>query len=177
MSFLWFWFGGDEALYCYSTCPSVTLLYCRKSKTKPNGKKPPAEEKKQYLEPEFTKIRVVDFDLKELVVLPREIDLNEWLASNSEWRRWICVAENDDHCLSSKRRMHCFRLAVFPVVTSTVCQALRIVCPSRSALLCKRRDVALKAKSLTRSRPGTSSELAPSIATHGASLNTVVCLL
>jgi len=59
-------------------------LCCRKSKTKPNGKKPPAEEKKQYLEPEFTKIRVVDFDLKELVVLPREIDLNEWLASNSE---------------------------------------------------------------------------------------------
>uniref|UniRef100_A0A7N8XK86 MOB kinase activator 2a n=1 Tax=Mastacembelus armatus TaxID=205130 RepID=A0A7N8XK86_9TELE len=56
----------------------------KKSKTKPNGKKPPAEEKKQYLEPEFTKVRVVDFDLKELVVLPREIDLNEWLASNSE---------------------------------------------------------------------------------------------
>ncbi|PWA24699.1 MOB kinase activator 2a isoform X1 [Gambusia affinis] len=55
----------------------------RKSKTKPNGKKPPAEEKKQYVEPEFTKIRVVDFDLKELVVLPREIDLNEWLASNT----------------------------------------------------------------------------------------------
>uniref|UniRef100_A0A3Q4GJF6 MOB kinase activator 2a n=1 Tax=Neolamprologus brichardi TaxID=32507 RepID=A0A3Q4GJF6_NEOBR len=54
-----------------------------KSKTKPNGKKPPAEEKKQYLEPEFTKVRVVDFDLKELVVLPREIDLNEWLASNT----------------------------------------------------------------------------------------------
>ncbi|XP_030223076.1 MOB kinase activator 2a isoform X5 [Gadus morhua] len=55
----------------------------RKSKTKPNGKKPPAEEKKQYLEPEFTKIRVLDFDVKELVVLPREIDLNEWLASNT----------------------------------------------------------------------------------------------
>ncbi|KAG7279224.1 hypothetical protein CRUP_013616 [Coryphaenoides rupestris] len=54
-----------------------------KSKTKPNGKKPPAEEKKQYLEPEFTKIRVMDFDLKELVTLPREIDLNEWLASNT----------------------------------------------------------------------------------------------
>ncbi|XP_041693649.2 MOB kinase activator 2 isoform X6 [Coregonus clupeaformis] len=59
----------------------VTKL--RKSKTKPNGKKPPAEEKKQYLEAEFTKVRVVDFDLKELVVLPREIDLNEWLASNT----------------------------------------------------------------------------------------------
>lgn len=65
------------------TCP-LFLLLCRKSKTKPNGKKPPAEEKKQYLELEYTKIRVVDFDLKELVVLPREIDLNEWLASNSE---------------------------------------------------------------------------------------------
>ncbi|KAF3854584.1 hypothetical protein F7725_022639 [Dissostichus mawsoni] len=35
------------------------------------------------LELEYTKIRVVDFDLKELVVLPREIDLNEWLASNT----------------------------------------------------------------------------------------------
>ncbi|KAJ8249102.1 hypothetical protein GJAV_G00231190 [Gymnothorax javanicus] len=55
----------------------------RKSKTKPNGKKPPAEEKKHYLEPEYTKVRVVDFDLKELVVLPPEIDLNEWLASNT----------------------------------------------------------------------------------------------
>ncbi|XP_035646562.1 MOB kinase activator 2a isoform X1 [Oncorhynchus keta] len=57
--------------------------HSRKSKTKPNGKKPPAEEKKQYLEAEFTKVRVVDFDLKELVMLPREIDLNEWLASNT----------------------------------------------------------------------------------------------
>lgn len=62
----------------------LIFLCCRKSKTKPNGKKPPTEEKKQYLEQEYTKIRVVDFDLKELVVLPREIDLNEWLASNSE---------------------------------------------------------------------------------------------
>lgn len=59
-------------------------MCCRKSKTKPNGKKPPAEEKKHYLELEYTKVRVVDFDLKDLVVLPREIDLNEWLASNSE---------------------------------------------------------------------------------------------
>lgn len=67
------------------SCNSIVLLlFDRKSKTKPNGKKPPAEEKKQYLEPEFTKIRVVDFDLKELVVLPREIDLHEWLASNSK---------------------------------------------------------------------------------------------
>uniref|UniRef100_A0A3Q1EZ31 MOB kinase activator 2a n=1 Tax=Acanthochromis polyacanthus TaxID=80966 RepID=A0A3Q1EZ31_9TELE len=66
-----------------------------KSKTKPNGKKPPAEEKKQYLEPEFTKIRVVDFDLKELVVLPREIDLNEWLASNSPF----CTGGCRDVCV------------------------------------------------------------------------------
>lgn len=56
----------------------------RKSKTKPNGKKPPTEEKKPYIEPDYTKVRVVDFDLKELVVLPPEIDLNEWLASNSK---------------------------------------------------------------------------------------------
>ncbi|XP_055048167.1 MOB kinase activator 2a isoform X2 [Paramisgurnus dabryanus] len=56
----------------------------RKSKTKPNGKKAPTEEKKHYLEPEYTKVRVMDFDLKELVSLPtREIDLNEWLASNT----------------------------------------------------------------------------------------------
>ncbi|KAG1931158.1 MOB kinase activator [Pimephales promelas] len=56
----------------------------RKSKTKPNGKKAPAEEKKHYLEPEYTKVRVMDFDLKDLVALPaREIDLNEWLASNT----------------------------------------------------------------------------------------------
>uniref|UniRef100_A0A3B3SYG9 MOB kinase activator 2 n=1 Tax=Paramormyrops kingsleyae TaxID=1676925 RepID=A0A3B3SYG9_9TELE len=54
-----------------------------KSKAKPNGKKAPTEEKKPYLESEYTKARVVDFDLKELVVLPREIDLNEWLASNT----------------------------------------------------------------------------------------------
>lgn len=73
---------------------SSFLLRCRKSKTKPNGKKPPAEEKKQYLELEYTKIRVVDFDLKELVVLPREIDLNEWLASNSEWLWWWSMIEN-----------------------------------------------------------------------------------
>uniref|UniRef100_A0A0F7Z5J1 MOB kinase activator 2 n=1 Tax=Micrurus fulvius TaxID=8637 RepID=A0A0F7Z5J1_MICFL len=55
----------------------------RKSKGKPNGKKPAAEEKKLYLEPEYTKSRITDFEFKELVILPREIDLNEWLASNT----------------------------------------------------------------------------------------------
>lgn len=55
-----------------------------KSKAKPNGKKPAAaEEKKVYLEPEYAKSRITDFGFKELVVLPREIDLNEWLASNT----------------------------------------------------------------------------------------------
>uniref|UniRef100_A0A8C4Y8T9 MOB kinase activator 2 n=5 Tax=Testudinoidea TaxID=8486 RepID=A0A8C4Y8T9_9SAUR len=55
----------------------------RKSKGKPNGKKPVPEEKKLYLEPEYTKLRITDFEFKELVMLPREIDLNEWLASNT----------------------------------------------------------------------------------------------
>ncbi|XP_062973182.1 MOB kinase activator 2 isoform X1 [Elgaria multicarinata webbii] len=55
----------------------------RKSKGKPNGKKPVPEEKKLYLEPEYTKSRITDFEFKELVMLPREIDLNEWLASNT----------------------------------------------------------------------------------------------
>ncbi|XP_047546682.1 MOB kinase activator 2 isoform X1 [Lutra lutra] len=54
-----------------------------KSKAKPNGKKPAAEEKKMYLEPEYTRSRITDVGFKELVVLPREIDLNEWLASNT----------------------------------------------------------------------------------------------
>lgn len=45
------------------------------------------------MELEYTKIRVVDFDLKELVVLPREIDLNEWLASNSELLWWWSLIE------------------------------------------------------------------------------------
>lgn len=60
-------------------------MSCRKSKGKPNGKKPAPEEKKLYLEPEYTKSRITDFEFKELVMLPREIDLNEWLASNSEY--------------------------------------------------------------------------------------------
>uniref|UniRef100_G1P786 MOB kinase activator 2 n=2 Tax=Myotis lucifugus TaxID=59463 RepID=G1P786_MYOLU len=55
----------------------------RKSKAKPNGKKPAAEEKKVYLEPEYAKSRITDCEFRELVVLPREIDLNEWLASNT----------------------------------------------------------------------------------------------
>ncbi|XP_007947475.1 MOB kinase activator 2 [Orycteropus afer afer] len=55
----------------------------RKSKAKPNGKKPAPEEKKVYLEPEYTRSRITDFEFKELVALPREIDLNEWLASNT----------------------------------------------------------------------------------------------
>ncbi|KAF7245404.1 MOB kinase activator 2 [Varanus komodoensis] len=61
----------------------VSFLFCRKSKGKPNGKKPVPEEKKLYLEPEYTKSRITDFEFKELVMLPREIDLNEWLASNT----------------------------------------------------------------------------------------------
>ncbi|XP_045676987.1 MOB kinase activator 2 isoform X1 [Phyllostomus hastatus] len=55
----------------------------RKSKAKPNGKKPAAEEKKAYLDPEHAKSRITDCEFKELVALPREIDLNEWLASNT----------------------------------------------------------------------------------------------
>lgn len=70
----------------YASLLKASLLSCRKSKTKSNGKKAPAEEKKHYMEPEYTKVRVVDFDLKDLVLLPtKEIDLNEWLASNSEF--------------------------------------------------------------------------------------------
>lgn len=38
-----------------------------------------------YLEPEYARSRITDVGFKELVVLPREIDLNEWLASNSAW--------------------------------------------------------------------------------------------
>uniref|UniRef100_A0A7N4NSB4 MOB kinase activator 2 n=1 Tax=Sarcophilus harrisii TaxID=9305 RepID=A0A7N4NSB4_SARHA len=60
-----------------------TLRTRRKSKAKPNGKKPAPEEKKLYLEPEYTQSRITDFEFKELVMLPREIDLNEWLASNT----------------------------------------------------------------------------------------------
>ncbi|MCJ8733571.1 hypothetical protein PDJAM_G00225090 [Pangasius djambal] len=82
--------SGDSALTQRSksglSCKMVLQAVgkvLRKNKTKPNGKKPPIEEKKPYLEPECTKVRVVDFDLKELVVLPPEIDLNEWLASNT----------------------------------------------------------------------------------------------
>ncbi|XP_068050020.1 MOB kinase activator 2 isoform X2 [Anomalospiza imberbis] len=67
--------GGLGARYCK---PCVL-----KSKGKPNGKKPAPEEKKLYLEPEYTKSRITDFEFKELVMLPREIDLNEWLASNT----------------------------------------------------------------------------------------------
>ncbi|XP_028812741.1 MOB kinase activator 2-like isoform X2 [Denticeps clupeoides] len=74
--------GSKNGLSCKMVLQAVGKVL-RKSKTKPNGKKPPTEEKKQYLETEYTKVRVVDFDLKELVVLPTEIDLNEWLASNT----------------------------------------------------------------------------------------------
>lgn len=72
-------------MYMYISLLTSNLYssHYRKGKGKPNGKKPPTEEKKHYLDAEYTKVRVVDFDLKELVVLPREIDLNEWLASNS----------------------------------------------------------------------------------------------
>nr|XP_009006983.4 MOB kinase activator 2 isoform X2 [Callithrix jacchus] len=72
---------------CWTDRPSRTRSewhgWLRKSKAKPNGKKPAAEERKAYLEPEHTKARITDFQFKELVVLPREIDLNEWLASNT----------------------------------------------------------------------------------------------
>lgn len=88
--------GPDLWLPCF-TCSVVIpcpLLTGRKSKAKPNGKKPAAEEKKMYLEPEYTKSRITDFEFKELVVLPREIDLNEWLASNSACGRVSpCMAD------------------------------------------------------------------------------------
>ncbi|XP_040320208.1 MOB kinase activator 2, partial [Herpailurus yagouaroundi] len=74
-----------DALLPQQPFPGATRCFgtCRKSKAKPNGKKPAAEEKKMYLEPEYAKSRITDVGFKELVVLPREIDLNEWLASNT----------------------------------------------------------------------------------------------
>lgn len=82
----------NQLLSCFCSCSIVEVtpllsfwIFCRKSKGKPNGKKPAPEEKKLYLEPEYTKSRITDFEFKELVMLPREIDLNEWLASNSEY--------------------------------------------------------------------------------------------
>lgn len=82
----------NQLLSGFCSCSTVELtpllsflILCRKSKGKPNGKKPAPEEKKLYLEPEYTKSRITDFEFKELVMLPREIDLNEWLASNSEY--------------------------------------------------------------------------------------------
>ncbi|XP_030619024.1 MOB kinase activator 2 isoform X1 [Delphinapterus leucas] len=74
------WLQGTRRSSCF---PGRQSLWPGKSKAKPNGKKPVAEEKKVYLEPEYTKSRITDFGFKELVVLPREIDLNEWLASNT----------------------------------------------------------------------------------------------
>ncbi|XP_050990884.1 MOB kinase activator 2b isoform X1 [Labeo rohita] len=74
--------SSKNGLSCKMVLQAVGKVL-RKGKGKPNGKKPPTEEKKHYLDAEYTKVRVVDFDLKELVVLPREIDLNEWLASNT----------------------------------------------------------------------------------------------
>ena len=75
---------SDPLLPClWQEVTLCSLFSGRKSKAKPNGKKPAAEEKKMYLEPEYAKSRITDVGFKELVVLPREIDLNEWLASNS----------------------------------------------------------------------------------------------
>nr|XP_013003506.1 MOB kinase activator 2 isoform X3 [Cavia porcellus] len=77
----------QSALPCSMAPPeedwAQPMWLSRKSKAKPNGKKPAGEEKKVYLEPEHTKSRITDFEFKELVMLPREIDLNEWLASNT----------------------------------------------------------------------------------------------
>lgn len=87
------WLGSERERGCAQGVPGIwappadhaSPLSNRKSKAKPNGKKPGAEEKKAYLEPEHAASRIVDLAFKELVVLPREIDLNEWLASNSAW--------------------------------------------------------------------------------------------
>ncbi len=100
-------------MHLFLTCLSFS---CRKSKTKPNGKKAPAEEKKHYMEPEYTKVRVVDFDLKDLVSLPtKEIDLNEWLANNSEFPS---KHYSPYECLTCISRLRVFvRLQKYPSVS------------------------------------------------------------
>lgn len=66
----------------------------RKFKVKFNGKKFVVEEKKMYLEFEYIKFRIIDFEFKELVVLFREIDFNEWLVSNSACGRVsLCMVD------------------------------------------------------------------------------------
>nr|XP_036867511.1 MOB kinase activator 2 isoform X3 [Manis javanica] len=68
----------------------------RKSKAKPNGKKPAAEEKKMYLEPEYTKSRITDFEFKELpphfsITSTFSIAPSQNSAQERRARRWLCV--------------------------------------------------------------------------------------
>ncbi|XP_078286714.1 MOB kinase activator 2-like isoform X1 [Rhinoraja longicauda] len=53
------------------------------AKSKPDDKLPVTEEKKLYLDAEYTSAKVSDVHLPLLVSLPSEIDQNEWLANNT----------------------------------------------------------------------------------------------
>ncbi|XP_042200947.1 MOB kinase activator 2 isoform X2 [Callorhinchus milii] len=58
-------------------------LMGKTAKSKLDEKPPCPEEKKLYMEVEYTAARVSDVDLPLLVALPSEIDQNEWLANNT----------------------------------------------------------------------------------------------
>uniref|UniRef100_A0A8C9L160 Uncharacterized protein n=1 Tax=Pavo cristatus TaxID=9049 RepID=A0A8C9L160_PAVCR len=67
-----------------------------KSKGKPNGKKPAPEEKKLYLEPEYTKSRITDFEFKELrqlsfITSTYSIVQSQNSVQESRVRPWQCA--------------------------------------------------------------------------------------
>uniref|UniRef100_A0A1B0GT55 MOB kinase activator 2 n=1 Tax=Mus musculus TaxID=10090 RepID=A0A1B0GT55_MOUSE len=80
-----------------------------KSKAKPNGKKPAAEEKKVYLEPEHTKSRITDFEFKELqqhffTTSTCSIAQSQNFAQERRVRQWLCATHNTTGMMSGGRR-------------------------------------------------------------------------
>ncbi|XP_071956185.1 MOB kinase activator 2-like isoform X1 [Antedon mediterranea] len=67
----------------YSCWPfSIHQFYMRYRRPRKEKKPTTVEEKKLFLEPQYTKSQVIDLDIRELVRLPKGLELNEWLASN-----------------------------------------------------------------------------------------------
>ncbi len=72
-------------MFCF-----LLLLYRIGGRGKDKNKQSPVtEEPKPYLEEKYTKAKsLIEYDVRDVVRLPAEMDPNEWFGTNCKWLVW-----------------------------------------------------------------------------------------
>lgn len=70
----------------FQMCYQVLFIFSLYRRTSKKDKKTPSpsEEPRPYLHPEYSKAKVIDLDIREIVRLPTGFEHDEWVGSTSE---------------------------------------------------------------------------------------------